>query len=843
MGQMSVNLPASLRSTTMLLRTLSADQDSALKRLASGQKINSSIEGPQQFFAARSLDQRAGDLDGLKSGMAQAISIIQAASTGVASVKSMLDQARGLTSVALSTLDNTPGAIAMRRDLAEQFDVILSQIDEIVGDSAYGGKNLLRARPASYAATDDSLRTANEITGTEKVSVSSVTGANNYRIHVTGSGAISGDAGDLIAVQEKLGLAQLTVGGLNSEFGGSLDGLEFELRGTPGRDATLVVLDGHESWTTDISQADLVTSAESGTQIKLSHTFGSGAEIGMVIDGQTMRDALQPVGLVKASIQRNVDLHITVTNNQGVTETRSADTQDDAVRLRAGGNSFRFSDGTVRVKINPATIQGAAQTQGGLFGDRGPFEAAILTSAVLTEDHKDTKLRLEVEKAGFGAGNTILNQYAGADATWSRIDLTAPSGDVTLGGTADDNSRINLGMDASLLHGRTSSGVFLVNRSAGAGGLTTVADGDYDAGEFANPFLRDWQQSTTLHLVYGATTNGERSFTLTDGLGGSVTGTLEDKGDGQPSVVTMRGGVNDGATIGLFHKDGSAGARDIDLFVGLTSYATADDAASAAAAGFDDIQDWTGFQSDTAVSVSIGAANSGGVGQRTLSINQTTIDGGITASENLLVSNGVINDFSYTLTGGPNAGARIRLDLPASASTLDYRVAAMEATVGGADLLIRSYSNGESASIATEQVSVATPENDLTVNFNPNGSSSMTVKAVNVGSGPLGLGIDLASNQWRDRSDVSLAINDLARADTRLQSALHGLEVNMDILRSRDTYTSEFSNVLREGARRLVASDENEESAKVLTANVRTQLASIMVSLMTQQQQRILGLF
>ncbi len=146
MGQMSVNLPASLRSTTSMLRTLTADRETALTRLSSGVKINTAIQGPQQFFASRGLLQRASDLQGLKSGMAQAISTVQAASAGVASVKGLLDQARGLTTVTLATLDNTPTAIEMRRELAEQFDGILRQIDKFVALSSVANVTVVRPR-------------------------------------------------------------------------------------------------------------------------------------------------------------------------------------------------------------------------------------------------------------------------------------------------------------------------------------------------------------------------------------------------------------------------------------------------------------------------------------------------------------------------------------------------------------------------------------------------------------------------------------------------------------------------------------------------------------------------
>jgi flagellin-like hook-associated protein FlgL len=840
MGQMSVNMPASLRSTTSMLRTLTADRETALSRLTSGLKINTAIQGPQQFFASRGLNQRAGDLDGLKSGMAQAISTVQAASAGVASVKGLLDQARGLTTVTLATLDNTPAAISMRRELAEQFDGILRQIDKFVSDSSYGGKNLLMSRPPSFAATDASVRNVGNITGINKAAISSVTEANAYRVSVTGNGAISTDATDLLRAQDTLGLAQLSVSGFNSATDGRFDDIKFELHGKPGRDAKLVVLDGDESWTTSYSQAQLKQLAESGQKLAVSHSFNSGAQINMLIDGKLMAEALDTSGVVKTSVTRDVNLSISVTNNQGVTLERSAATQDTSIRLQEGENSFRFPSGTVRLDIDPKTIQGAAETAGGITGDLGSLTGAIMPGRPTTEDLADTAVKLEVARSGFGAGAVVLNQYAGiggGDQVWSQIN-----GNQSLASIGGDNPLASKGeiiITPSALAGKTANAVFLYNRSAGGGGLTTVADGDFDAGEFANPYTQGWQQSAQLSLTYGAVSNGRRTVSIDDGLGGSFNGSVEDKGDGQPVVIRLSGGVNNGATIGLFHKDGSAGSRAIDVHLGLDSYAVADDAATAAASSFNSLGGWSGIGTDSNISVSIGASNSAGLGLRTVSITHTAMDGSIGVTDNLTMGNGA-GPTGFTLS----SGARIQFDAAAGANNYSWRVAAMSSTASrAAELTIRSVSLGEKATMMTEQVSVGTAENDLTVNLNANGSSALEIKAVNLGSGPLGLGIDNAANGWRDRSDVNLAINDLERANIRLMSSLRSLDVNMDILNTRADFTAEFSEVLRDGSRKLVVADDNNESAKVLTADLRRQLATTMVSLMTQQQQRILSLF
>lgn len=846
MRDMSVNLPASLRSTTMLLRTLTADQNDALKRLSTGLKISSAIEGPDQFFKARDLDQRASDLDALKSGIAQGISTLQAASTGVTSVKGLMDQARGLTTVALSTLDNTPAAISARKELADQFNTILNKISDIVGDSNYGGKNLLRGKPATYNATDVSVRAASQITGITRVEMTGVINQNDYRIEVDGNGEISGNAADIVATQDALGLAQLSIGGINALNGGRMDDIKFELRGTPGRDARLVVLDGEESWTTSLTQAQLTAAANSGQKIELSHSFRSGAQVDMLIDGNSMKQALQATGVVRAQVQRDIDLEIRVTNNEGVTISRDARTQDQSTRLREGENSFRFDGGTVRLTIDPSRIQDAADVSSNTYGDLGSLTNILKPGAVLTKEMAETRVRLGVERLGFGAGNIALNQYAqktdGSSATWSYADISGGNG--VLGGTDANASRAAFEIDKAALQGTSSSGTFIYNRDPGEGGLTTVADGDYDNGEFVNPYVSGWRANAELQVTYGTLVNGTRSVSVSDGLGGSFSGTLTDRGNDQPSIVRLSGGVNDGATIGLFHKDASAGQRTIFILPGQDSWVTADDDESRSRLDLQDMSQWNGFQTDAAINVSIGGADSAGLGLRSLTVTQTAIDTGQTTQENVTISNGAFNNLFYVLTSGPNAGANIRFDGPATATDLNYRVAAMGKTLQNTPtVVVRSQADGETATLSTRQVSVATPENDLTVTLNSNGSSKLEIKAVNVDSGPLGLGIDKAANGWRDRSDVAVAIQDLTRADGRLQGALRSLQVNMDVLRARDNFTSEFSIVLRGGARSLVAADQQAESAQVLTANVRSQLASTLVSLMVQQQQRILSLF
>lgn len=67
--------------------------DVASARLASGRKVNSVLDNPQSFFAARALNYRANDLNRTLDGIGQSIQVINAAEAGIEAAMRILDQA------------------------------------------------------------------------------------------------------------------------------------------------------------------------------------------------------------------------------------------------------------------------------------------------------------------------------------------------------------------------------------------------------------------------------------------------------------------------------------------------------------------------------------------------------------------------------------------------------------------------------------------------------------------------------------------------------------------------------------------------------------------------------
>src|ERR1700687_1947181 len=86
----------SLQSTASLLATTQND-------LATGNKVNSALDNPTNFFTAQSLNNRPSDIPDLLDGIGNGVQVLQAANTGITSLQSLVDSAKSLANQALQT--------------------------------------------------------------------------------------------------------------------------------------------------------------------------------------------------------------------------------------------------------------------------------------------------------------------------------------------------------------------------------------------------------------------------------------------------------------------------------------------------------------------------------------------------------------------------------------------------------------------------------------------------------------------------------------------------------------------------------------------------------------------
>ncbi|MGA9089891.1 MAG: hypothetical protein WB420_12370, partial [Bradyrhizobium sp.] len=84
----------SLQSTASLLSTTQND-------LATGNKVNSALDNPTNYFTAQGLNNRASDINNLLDSIGNGVQVLQAANTGLTSLQSLVDTAKSIANQVL----------------------------------------------------------------------------------------------------------------------------------------------------------------------------------------------------------------------------------------------------------------------------------------------------------------------------------------------------------------------------------------------------------------------------------------------------------------------------------------------------------------------------------------------------------------------------------------------------------------------------------------------------------------------------------------------------------------------------------------------------------------------
>ena len=103
-----ISLTASMRSNLLSLQNISRQVSSTQNKLATGNKVNSAIDNPSSYYTARSLTNRANDLDSLLDSMGQAVSTIKTASTAISTAADLIEQ---MSSIAQSASEVMGGEV------------------------------------------------------------------------------------------------------------------------------------------------------------------------------------------------------------------------------------------------------------------------------------------------------------------------------------------------------------------------------------------------------------------------------------------------------------------------------------------------------------------------------------------------------------------------------------------------------------------------------------------------------------------------------------------------------------------------------------------------------------
>jgi flagellin len=136
----------------------------------------------------------------------------------------------------------------------------------------------------------------------------------------------------------------------------------------------------------------------------------------------------------------------------------------------------------------------------------------------------------------------------------------------------------------------------------------------------------------------------------------------------------------------------------------------------------------------------------------------------------------------------------------------------------------------------------ATPDN-LEIDFNEDGTSSLTVLGTDNTTGTGGLNIVTANGDFTNDTDIDAAITAVNAALTTLRSNASTLGSNATVLQTRLSFTENLVSTLQDGSGKLTLADLNEESANLLALQTRQQLGINSLALAAQSERSILALF
>ncbi|MCF8082690.1 MAG: flagellin [Deltaproteobacteria bacterium] len=154
-----ITLTSGMRANLFQLQKTTTAMETAQSRLSTGLKVQSALDDPVAFFKAQEHQQRAGDLEGRKDEMSEAVQTIDAANIGIEAITDLIESAKSLAQSAQSESNSTD-----RATLQTQFNTMLSQINDLANDSTYKGVNLLNG-------TGDTLVVTFDADGTNKLTL------------------------------------------------------------------------------------------------------------------------------------------------------------------------------------------------------------------------------------------------------------------------------------------------------------------------------------------------------------------------------------------------------------------------------------------------------------------------------------------------------------------------------------------------------------------------------------------------------------------------------------------------------------------------------------------------
>ncbi len=794
-----ISLSKAVRTNLLSLQNTASMMNKTQERLATGNKVNSALDNPSNFFTASSLNSRAGDLNALLDNMASGIKVIEAANNGLTaltknleSMQSTLRQARQDKSFQTKSFEVTADSVI---NLAGgQFGDIGKSISLADAVQKDGVKSQLTTQ-ATTAYVGPSTSNAGQGIGARAVVSNDDTAV---------------DAADRLATGNKF-----TIAGVEVEVGADATNAGIAATAQAALDASTSPVKGKYIVTADdtggftvetidpTAEAAEVKFAEANAATKASTTFNFSAVPGSItVGGQTIETGADFASFVKNledgaeagkyTVESNAQTGaITLTNTEygvdapevnGIPENVVGAKRVDTATITTGAtaNDTIELDG-VEIEFT-ATLDAAAT-------------AAFIKNFVENNDTLSAKYDVSV------AAGTLTFTAKAADAASTTPAFTDATGDIAAGAFTNSVTGVTAVNGRTDVDGEPGASVATVAAATDEfsvsydGKTANIAITGIKGGPDAEPNeveISKWQAATV------ASVNAQLEKAGVKGVEAAF------DSDGKFSIVAKEA---EAKTLAISGKDSVAlfGANGVDT-------GSAEVSALNSTKTVDKFVELINRDNSSMVR----ASNDNGK-LRIENLSTQGLDVGVDKNGNNVVTSENI--------GGNSVRDNLHKQFNELRDQLDKL--ADDASFNGINLL-----RGDK----------------LTITFNENGSSSINIQskdksdnARSINASNLGIdslvAIDLDSDEG---IDAFLGKLSSALSDIRSQASTFGS--NLSSVQNRQDFTKNMINTLETGAANLTLADMNAEAANLLALQTRQSLSSSALSMASQADQSVLQL-
>jgi flagellin-like hook-associated protein FlgL len=139
----NISLSSAVRANLLSLQETTSLINRTQGRLSTGLAIASPVDDAVKYFQAKSLSDRASDLNARKDGIDQGVSALTTALKATTAIENLVTQMKGVIDGARS------GDQSQRAQSGKQLEELADQIQKLVNDSTYQGLNLLNSTASS----------------------------------------------------------------------------------------------------------------------------------------------------------------------------------------------------------------------------------------------------------------------------------------------------------------------------------------------------------------------------------------------------------------------------------------------------------------------------------------------------------------------------------------------------------------------------------------------------------------------------------------------------------------------------------------------------------------------